>query len=259
MRDVGSILESGDCSDGYVGFALEVIRRMAARRQAGVGELRTALLNRMVEIATSPEGGSATQIIAELRKARVTDDEILDFYIPESARAFGQAWLDDRMSFAQVTIGTGCLQEMLSTLQSGWTADLTDPFCDSSVLVIVPPGEQHTLGSLVLASALRRQGISVCLQIAPGLSDLSRLLDERRFDAMMISLGSSERVEVSAKLVKTLRQLTKGQLRMAIGGSVIETCRQTLEDTGADLVTNDLSAVIAEFGLVRQDTARRAG
>ncbi len=76
---------------------------------------------------------------------------------------------------------------------------------------------------------------------------------------MMISLGSSESVEVSVKLVKTLRQLTKGQLRMAIGGSVIETCRQTLEDTGADLVTNDLSAVIAEFGLVRHDMARRAG
>ncbi len=112
---------------------------------------------------------------------------------------------------------------------------------------------------MVVASQLRRQGISVCLRYAPGLLDLSMLLDSRRFDAALITIGSEERLEMCRKLVNTLSELSKGNLRIAVGGPVGDSCRGPLLDGGAHLVTSDLAAVVSEFGLGERKKARRAG
>ena len=250
MRDTRVEIEHGDaCLDGFVGLALEAIGRLAARRRDGVGELRTALVNRMVELATAPELGAMDLYLDEFRAAHVPAEEIASLYVPEAARQIGAAWETDRLGFAQVTVGISRLQELLHELQSEFTADQADPGNASTVLLIVPPGEQHTLGSLIVAMGLRRRGISVRMLFAPGLSDLSRLMATHRFDAALITVGSMDRVEISAKLVKTLSSLTKGRMRVAIGGAIVAQRAEALAKTGADLVTNDLSVVISEFAL----------
>ncbi|MFD2173673.1 cobalamin B12-binding domain-containing protein [Rhodobacter lacus] len=250
MRDISFEVERANGSlDGFVGLALEAIGRLAARRRDGVGELRTALVNRLVELATGPELGAMDLCLDDFRGAFVASEDIASKYVPAAARQIGLAWEADQLSFAQVTVGIARLQELLHSLQSDFTADSSNPANTSTVLVIVPPGEQHTLGALVVAMGLRRKGISVRLLFAPGLSDLSRLMSTNRFDAALITVGSMERVEISAKLVKTLSSLTKGRMRVAIGGAIVAQRAEALAKTGADLVTNDLSVVISEFAL----------
>jgi methylmalonyl-CoA mutase cobalamin-binding subunit len=259
MRDIGTTSSSErNGADGYGGLALDVIERLVARRTSGVGVLQRSLLDQLLDAASSHDAGSVERVLEVFRSSRVSNDAIVGLYIPEAARKLGKDWEDDKASFAQVTMGVARLQGLMRDLTADWTADTVDPDGDKSVLVIVPPGEQHTLGATVLAWDLRRKGISACVRVAPSMLELADLLENRQFDGALISVGSTDRVETCMKLVKTLNQLSKGALRIAVGGAVKDMCRDALEATGAAIVTNDLEVVVTQFGLGRPGLARDA-
>jgi methylmalonyl-CoA mutase cobalamin-binding subunit len=260
MRDEGEMAREDRAGPaGHVGLAFEVIKRLAFLRRAGAGKLQQSMIDRLVAAVCTADSAAVPDILDSFRKARVPVDAVMSDYIPAAARALGEAWEQDRLTFGLVTIGTARLQSMLRQLQAEQRADSADPGADAAVLVLIPPGEQHTLGAMVAAAMLRRKGVSVKVQIAPTVADLSNLTVDRRFGAVLITLGSIDRLETCAKLVKTLKQITKGALRVAIGGAVAEHCRDVLTDSGADLVTNDVDAVISEFGLNDKMAERNAG
>jgi hypothetical protein len=247
MRDIGGSYENGErAREGLVALALQAVERLAARRLEGVGVLKQDLLDRIVELATSPEQGAAPAMMGAFQQARVPAPQIADLYLPSAARAFGDAWMEDRLSFSQVTVGVARLQEVLHLLDLDREARLPAATGVDSALVMVPPGEQHTFGALLLTLDLRRRGLSVSMQFAPAMSDLSRLLADRPFDVAFLSLGSTERLETCVKLVKTLKRLSRGRMRVAVGGAAIESCREALASGGADLVTNDVESVLAD-------------
>ncbi len=260
MRDEGGMArEDRNGPAGHVGLAIEVIQRLASLRRAGAGKLQQSMIDRLVAAVCTADNAAVPDILEGFRKARVPVDAVVSDYIPAAARALGEAWEEDRLTFGLVTIGTARLQAMLRQLQAEQHADAADPDATAAVLVLIPPGEQHTLGAMVAASMLRRRGVSVKVEIAPSVTDLSHLTAERRFDAVLVTLGSTDRLETCAKLVKTLKQITKGALRVAIGGAVVESCRDMLTESGADLVTNDVNTVISEFGLNDKMAERNAG
>jgi len=260
MRDEGGMArQDRDRPAGHVGLAIEVIERLAMLRRAGAGKLQEPLLDRLVAAVCTTDPVAIPEILDGFRKARVPADAVMCDYIPAAARALGEAWDEDRLTFGLVTIGTARLQAMLRQVQQDQRADSADPAAVAAVLVLIPPGEQHTLGAMVAAAMLRRKAVSVNVQIAPTVAELSSLLTDRRFNAALITLGSIDRLETCAKLVKTLKQITKGALRVAIGGAVVDSCRDVLTAAGADLVTNDVDAVISEFGLNEQMAERNAG
>lgn len=260
MRDVGGMArEDRDNPAGHIGFAIEVIERLASRRQAGGGKLQQPLLDRLVAAVTTTDENALADVMEVFRRARIAPDVVSEEYIPAAACSLGAAWDEDRLGFGAVTIGTARLQSLLHLLQQDRRADMADPDGWASVLVLIPPGEQHTLGAMICAAKLRRKGVSVCLQVAPRLSDLSVLIAQRHFHAALVTIGGKDRVETCANLVKTLKQMTKGALPVAIGGPVAESHRVELMGIGADLVTSDVDTVISDFGLNGQITERNAG
>lgn len=259
MRDDGGTArEDRKSPAGHAGLAVEVINRLASIRREGVGKLQAPLLDHLVAAVCESDPGAVARVLDAFRAARIGPDAVTNEYIPAAARALGVAWEEDRLTFGMVTIGTARLQAMLRQLQQDHRADAADPAAQSAVLVLVPPGEQHTLGAMVAAAILRRKGVSVSVQISPDIDDMSKMLADRRFHAALVTIGSIDRVETCVKLVKTLKQTTKGALRVAIGGAVVDECREDLTGAGADLLTNDVETVISEFGLNEQTVERNA-
>ncbi len=250
MRDEGSFSNTDrDSPDGYRSLAAEVLESLASRRLRSEVRVRQSLLTRMIASVKSPIGEATETLCLEFRRARVPMTDMADIYIPEVARHLGRAWEQDRVSFAEVTVGLSRLHTLLHEVQADWVADSADRSRMSATLLIVPPQEQHTLGAMILASQLRRKGVSVCIRIAPGMNDLSSLVADGRFDAAMVTLGSKDRLETCAKLVKTLKTMTKGLLNVAVGGAVVDENRDVLLDAGVDVVTNDVATVVQQFKL----------
>jgi MerR family transcriptional regulator, light-induced transcriptional regulator len=236
-------------------FAAEVVARLVAREEAGGSEIRESLLSKFVVAVKSADPKALDGLRQEFRRARVTAAILADLYIPEAARRLGKQWDEDVATFSDVTIGVARLQATLRDIGTGWNADEVSRGREATMLLILPSGEQHTLGAMVVASWLRRQGISVCLRIAPSMSELLCLLATRRFDGAMISIACIEKLEVCAKLVKTLKEASGNTLPVAVGGVALDEMGERRDTLGADIVTNDLSVAIEALGFGRRTSA----
>lgn len=235
---------------GISQFAAQVMARVAAGESAPPRvALKEPVLAAMMAAIRAPDRVALDRLRPDLRRARIGSDMLADHYIPELARRLGKDWEDDRATFSQVSIGSSRLQTLLHEVGKGWSADGTGAPAASTVLLMVPGAEQHTLGALVVAGWLRRKGISVCLRIAPTQQDLAEILAQRKFDAAMMSVACDEMLEVCAGLVKTLRQEASDDLRIALGGAVLEQGRDFAVVSQVDIVTNDLSKAVEVLGL----------
>lgn len=248
------LTRQADCAAGGVTrFAAEVVARLVSRDSGVRFALQPKLLDRLTEAVETGGAEGFEALKPELKRARISAAMLADGYIPEIARRMGQAWEDDRLTFAEVTMALARLQAILREIGSGWAADASGLVgAQAAVLLIVPEGEQHTLGALVMTGQLRRQGVSVCLRIGPKESDLRAMFARRQFDGAMLSLASEDRLEACKQLVQLLRDLSRNRIRIALGGNVVNHDAGALaRRTGVDVVTNDLEAALSALHLVQ--------
>jgi MerR family transcriptional regulator, light-induced transcriptional regulator len=230
-------------------LAAEVVAQLAARAEGGRALLSDPMFQAFEEAARSPDPMAFEALKPELRRARISASVLCDLFIPEVARRLGVDWEDDRASFAEVTMGAARLQAILRDISATWSADLADARREMTLLLVVPKGEQHTLGPLVLAGMLRRRGVSVCLQLGADEGELVRLLQARKFDAAMLSTACTDKVDVCKAMVSTLKTCTDGTLKVAMGGAILDLCREDVHSVGADIATNDIDAALSAFGM----------
>lgn len=235
---------------GVSRFAAEVVARLVAKEAADGSGIRADLLSRFMAAVSSMDGHAFEELKPELRRARVSAVMLADLYIPEVARRLGEAWETDCVSFAQVTMGVARLQAILREIGAEWSADQVDASEVSTLLLVLPQGEQHTLGAMVLAGQLRRMGISVSLKIAPTPAELAEYVAERAFDGALVSVACEDRLETCRKLVKTLKDASCGRLKVAVGGALAEADENVMRLTGADVVTNDIMLALERVGVM---------
>ena len=254
----GSGRQFARASGGVATFASDVVARLVKGEFSMTAALREDLIERFMHAVVNSDLTDFEALKPELRRARISPAMFSDRYLPEIARRMGQAWEDDTMSFAEVTMGTSRLQAILRQIGASWSADegAGEPGL-STVLLIVPHGQQHTLGAFVLLGQLRRRGISVCLRVGPTDGDLRALIAARRFDGVMISLALPEEVTAARSMILSLKEMTSGKLGIALGGAALLNFPVAVEIPEADIVTNDLTAAIAALGLVPADMAAK--
>lgn len=234
---------------GVSKFAAEVVARLVQRDGQPETGMRETLVLRFMATIASTDPACFEELKPELRRARVTPSMLADLYIPEVARRLGQGWEDDVLSFAEVTMGVARLQAILREVGSTWSADRDGRVSGPMLLLVLPQGEQHTLGAMVLAGWLRREGISVSMKIAPSLPELAHYVAERTFDGALVSTACNDRLETCRKLVKTLKESSKGELKVAIGGAILHASEDVMRLTGADMATNDIGQALSMMGV----------
>jgi len=131
------------------------------------------------------------------------------------------------------------MQAMLRQIGREWASNAHATRDSATVLMVVPEGEQHTFGAMVLTGQLRRRGISVQVQLGRRLRDLRALVADRGFDCAMVSVAGDDRLAHCAKVVTALKEASGGGLWVAVGGAVLDRPVDVARLTGADIVTND--------------------
>jgi hypothetical protein len=185
----------------------------------------------------------------ELRRRRVSESDLADLYFPAVARKLGQGWADDTLGFAEVSIGLARLQAVLHDVARDWFSNNTARPESATTLLLLPDGEQHSFGALVLMGRLRRRGVSVQLMTGARPDLVQKLLRRRSFDCVMISLACEERVDPSRRLVAAVRRSVETPVRIVVGGAVMERIDDLQGLTGADLATCDPDLALAGLDL----------
>lgn len=182
------------------------------------------------------------KIVAEMRSHGLNDAEIVDAYIPATARVLGDCWLSDDLPFAQVSIGTARLQGLLPLLDDSAPSGLIGP--KGVALLLVTAGEDHTLGAFVLAHQLRRCGVSIHVMVGAPQHEITSVVKQGGFDVVMFSCAQPSNLENIAKLVNKLRKSCDTVPPLLLGGAVSATQDEVVEKTGVDLVLTGYSDLL---------------
>ncbi|MCX7289189.1 MAG: hypothetical protein NTW20_17035 [Rhodobacterales bacterium] len=234
-------------------LARTVVAQLALRdadlSSAGSRKLDDEIVAALARAVVSDDPVAFRAMRADMRRARISESELVDSYFPAVARYLGCAWAEDRAPFTDVSIGVARMQAILRQVGRDWTSNALARADSATVLLVLPEGEQHSFGAITLAGQLRRHGISVRLEIGATPAGLNALVQSNRFDLAMISVGCEEKLAICQKLVAALKDGSRrGRgvgLGVAVGGAVLDRPVDVKGRTGADIVTSDPMVAIA--------------
>ena len=223
-----------------------------AQKRASDDSTAARWIARLRAAVTSPTVSERDTVVAEMRAAGISVSLICDTYIPAVARELGDEWCADRVSFADVTIGSSRLQALLR--DAALSEDTpSGPFVDAMIMVLAD--EYHTLGAMVLTGQLRRLGASVRLVLGRPAEEVRHIVTETGFDAVMVSVALADDFEAVHETITALRRATRGTVPMIVGGGISGIgADAALRLTGADHVTSNPLEALQRAGFGNQNS-----
>ncbi len=259
LNNPNDVLTAG--VSGFASHALSILAeevRLAKSKSGFDANPLPLPLATLQNVVTQRTPDSARNVVERMVRTGITREEIVDLYIPQVARDLGQAWVDEEMSFATVTIGCARLQGVLRTVGDAW-ADIRNVEIMGVAMprfrILVPAEEQHTLGATVLASQLRRYGIVSDLDLQADVFTEEANTAAPAYDAVMISASPRfgfEKLRVFVEKTKA----SYGNIPVLIGGSILLQNEGVTPQTGADFATNDILKAISLCGLEDKTSTR---
>ncbi|MGZ2259816.1 cobalamin B12-binding domain-containing protein [Roseobacter sp. A03A-229] len=231
--------------DDVGALATKVISVLRDRQVVGRDGARQFVLDHLYRAILSRTAFDAALLLDEIRGHRLSVDEIIDLYIPQASCMLGESWVADDISFADVTVGALRLQALLGEATGQMRFDLTPDESRVRALIVLPQGEQHFLGTSVVAAQLRRMGCEVSVSFDETLGCLQARLLAESPTLVMISCARRETLETVAETVHIIRTSSIEQPVIALGGAVLDDMEDVKDQAGVDIVTSTAKDAVA--------------
>lgn len=228
----------------------ELVPRMLTSHQVGaippslataVGrELSERDVDGFVAAVRSTDDDKAAEFLRGILADGATIEAVyLDLLAP-SARRLGVLWENDDCDFVEVTVSLGRMQRALRDLSQLFLADAAHREPVGSALLTCTPGEQHTLGVIMVGEFLLRDGWRVSVGAPWSEHDLLTLVRTEWFDVIGFSVGAAERLP---GLKRDIQQLTAASrnphVQVMVGGPVFSEHPDAVGDVGANALAGD--------------------
>lgn len=181
------------------------------------------------------------RIWVEAVRARGASPEMifLELLAP-AARRLGELWEADLCDFTQVTLGLWRIQQVVHELAPSFRNDVQFAPSGRRVLLSAAPGDQHTLGLLMVAEFFRHSGWEVCAGASGHSLDLVQAVQAERFDVLGFSVGSEARLEALKRLIAAVRAASSNpDLIVMVGGPIFVEHPEWVALVGADATATD--------------------
>ncbi len=164
---------------------------------------------------------------------------------PSTARHLGELWDDDRLSFAEVTIGLGRLHNAVHEVSTTDTS-LATPGARHNIIFASALGDQHAFGVLLVSKVFEMEGWLVAG--GPDLhtgDELAALVCESWFDIVGLSASSED---LALSLRPEIKRLHVASLNpdvfIMVGGAGFSGDAHIAEKIGADVYAADADEAI---------------
>jgi len=223
-----------------VAIEQDVLPRLAAAHR-GAGDAQRDVhpaLDLLVADVLSDESAAALARIERLREAGDASADLLLDLVTPAARRLGEMWTADECSFVDVTVGLWRLQQIVGALGVPPHEAFGAP--RRRVLLAAAPGEQHTLGLLMVAEFFRRAAWEVESLVGSGAEALLARVAAEPFAVVGLTAGSSPRLGAVGALIRALRQASANrQLVVLLGGPAFLERPELARELGADATAAD--------------------
>lgn len=174
---------------------------------------------RLAELAVAQDLEGALAFIDALGRAGLSLESILMDLVAPAARLLGAQWLDDTLSFAQVSVGLVLLQQVVQALGPRFAPSGSER---GMVLLTPAPREQHTLGLCLTGEFLRRAGWGVRVVTELSEPDLIEVVASERVDVLGISISNDLLLLPLARFLARLRRTAMDRMPAVMLGGAID-------------------------------------
>ena len=193
-------------------------------------------IEEFVELVRLHDAEVAVEYVSTLRSGGIPLPVIyLDLLAP-AARRLGELWEDDRITFADVAIGTCRMHQVLLEFSRCFDSAGHGPSrAGRSALIVPAPGEQHTFGLFLVVEFLRRAGWH-CWTGSPATDkDLQSLVRAQQFDAVGVSVSADRNLDQTAATIAGVRRHSKNpDTAILLGGRIVNDNPDLVTHLGAD-------------------------
>jgi methanogenic corrinoid protein MtbC1 len=228
----------------------EIVPRLLVSHRAGAlppslasavaRQLTDADVTRFLAAVRGTEDARAEQIIRELIEEGTSLEAVyLDLLAP-AARRLGQLWERDECDFIDVTVAMGRMQRSLRDLSAVFIAEGSRATTVGAALLSCIPGEQHTLGIVMVGEFLLRDGWRVMVGAPWSAAELPALIASEWYDVVGFSVGCESRVGALKREMRRVRAASRNpHIRVLVGGQVFIEQPELAQRLGADGFATD--------------------
>lgn len=228
--------------DTVTALAREVLERVAARATAG--SIPTGRINALAMALIDPDRDLCRQIILDIEAQGTPVESLYLDYLAAAARRLGDLWTEDRVSFADVTLGTARIYGILRTIDT--PLDRAWPGAQPLGLFVSVPGEAHVLGIRMAADLFRRQGWEIELLV--GLDHAETVARFAASQHMLVGLSAADERGLLplARLLLALRAERPG-VRVLVSGHIVDAAPGPIDELSPDASASDFETAFAEM------------
>jgi len=230
-------------------LAADIMRRLALAAAHPPGAAAPAGLHGLAEFCDAlveREPAAALRFIEARRAEGATREDVYFGYIAAAARQFGESWHHNRLTFAQIAIGTGHLYALLRALRVEGGHDRSAYDSRKTALFATVPGEAHGLGITIAADFFRDDGWEIDLQTGMDHDSLVARIERTCPQIIGLSLSTEHRLKDLVRLVVAIRIIVPDAIVGVAPTELLdETKLRRLVDL--DLVFRDARSACAEL------------
>lgn len=234
--------------DAMEALAADILRRLAEAnpREPAFDDVDAESVDAFCDALIEPEPAAALRFIEDRRAEGLTRQGVHLGYVAEAARRLGEGWDADRLSLADVAIGTGHLYAVMRALRTD------PPVAPAAVherrrgLFATVPGERHGIGVTMAANLFREAGWEIDLQTGLDHDALVAHVERTQPPVIGLSLSTERRLDALARLVVALRFVTPFAIIGVAPASSVDAPRLH-EVADIDLVLDDVCSARLEL------------
>ncbi len=236
-------------TDLIADLAREVVRRLAFR-MPGVtpppGYPSAEEIAAFCDALLSSDENAADDIVLQARRTGVDIEAIYLGYIAGASRRLGKMWEDDKLSFIEVSLGTGRLYRIIRGLRHAIAPVVLEGRHQMPALFVLTPDETHTLGIEMAADLFRRGGGDADVCIGQTHDDILALAETRHYGVIVLVAHSDRVIPQLIQLSVALRIL-QPLTPFALAGNLVDTNPDVGKMVQAELVASDIRAAIQDL------------
>jgi MerR family transcriptional regulator, light-induced transcriptional regulator len=222
----------------------EIIPRLLLANSQGPRQMTVARGHRtivdsdvcmLVTTVLEQDTASAVRLFDQLESEGVARETLFLDLLAPAARKLGDAWLDDTLSFAAVTVGLSGLQQLLRHLSPQFEDRAGLKPHGRQVLLFAAPGEQHSFGLFMVEAFFRSTAWDVTNASTIPIGDITTMVRRNWFDVVGISKSSDALLGDIASVITRLRRASRNRnLTVLVGGPAFNAKPELVVQVGAD-------------------------
>lgn len=226
------------------------MRSPALHRPQRFGDGLSQEIAGLTDLALGSQTSRSQGVLRRLHASGASFSDLQLGLLAPSARRLGGLWLDDTVSFFDVSIATGNLQHMMRFVALDLDPSAMRPDTGRSIVVAPVPGDQHSFGAAMAAEFFRKDGWRVHYEPEPSRQSLVDVVADMWVDAVGLSVAADRDLSALRHTIAALRESSRNRrLLVVAGGEGLSRKPQLIAEIGAD-------AAIAALDVAPRQTLR---